>query len=252
MKPAVAVLWMALCWMMTGAADAADQVGAFDFSNAPMFSARHESGDFSEYGWRHPDSTCGRLAVVPDPTGSGRGFVAESLIFCTEPRGRSHRLYPTVELGSCYRGNYYSAFSVWISVPHPAQRGWISLATYSNDKGWQDLFGINLDAVGGKTMLGLFHVPTFGQGKFERLAWLALPMERWVSIEVEVDEAGHIQVFQDGTLVIRAEKWYAQARPVICEAHWGLYAEGNTASARLLNDDIVLMSGGRLKRRPFR
>ena len=66
----------------------------------------------------------------------------------------------------------------------PHERGWISLATYSNVKNWQDLFGVNLGAEDGQTVLVLFHVPKFGQGRFERRTHIPFPMKKWVRIEV--------------------------------------------------------------------
>ena len=49
------------------------------------------------------------------------------------------------------------------------------------------------------------------------------------------------------TLVLQAKKDWGPAGPAICEAHWGLYAEGKTDFAHLLNDDIVLRSSGHPK-----
>jgi len=68
-----------------------------------------------------------------------------------------------------------------------------------------------------------------------------------VRIEVVVDTRKGIRVFQDGTLVMRAAKDWGPAGPSICEAHWGLYAEGKTDYAHLLNDDITLRSNGHPK-----
>ena len=209
--------------------------------------ASHESGDFSEYFWRHADTSCGWLMVVPDPTGSGRGYVSESQIFCSAGQKAVHRLYPTLNLEKCLYGSYYSSFYVWLSVPPAQERGWVSLATYTNVKNWQDLFGVNLDTEDGQPVLVLFHVPKYGQGRFKRSARLAFPMKQWVRIEVVVSEQGAISVFQDEKLVLQAVKDWGPAGPSICEAHWGLYAEGKTDFAHLLNDDIVLRSSGHPK-----
>ena len=56
-----------------------------------------------------------------------------------------------------------------------------------------------------------------------------------------------IRVFQNGKLVLQAEKDWGPAGPSICEANWGLYAEGKTDFAHLLNDDILLKSNGHPK-----
>ena len=220
-----------------------------DDSSQPQYRwhAHHESGDFKEYFWRHPDSSCGWLMVVPDPTGSGRGYVAESQIFCSAGEKAVHRLYPTLNLEKCLYGSYSSSFDVWLSLRLAVHRGWISLATYSNVKNWQDLFGVNLGTENGQPVLVLFHVPTFGQGRFKRHARLSFPMKRWVRIRVEVSAREGIRVFQDGTLVLQSKKDWGPAGPSVCEAHWGLYAEGITDFGHLLNDNIDVRFNGALK-----
>jgi hypothetical protein len=228
----------------------ADQLNRFRDSNIRtdyQWYAHHEGGDFSQYFWRHPDTACGWLMVVPDPTSSGRGDVAESQILCAQEKGMVHRLYPTLNLDKCLYGSYYSAFDVWLRAPPVAEPGWISLATYTNVKNWQDLFGVNLGTQNGRIALVLFHVPRFGQGQFERKTRVDFPMEQWVKIEVMVDEAQGIRVFQDKTLVLQASKDWGPAGPAICEAHWGLYAHENIDFAHLLNDDILLRSNGSAK-----
>jgi hypothetical protein len=238
-----AILLMAL----PPAAISADDIDRLrnHFSRAEFqWVASHESADFSEYFWRHSDTSCGWLMAIPDPTGSGRGYVSESQIFCPAGQKGIHRLYPTLNLEKCLYGSYYSSFDVWLSAPPARERGWVSLATYTNVKNWQDLFGVNLGTEGGQTVLVLFHVPTFGQGRFKRETLLAFPMKQWVRIEVVVDARNGIRVYQDGSLVMRAAKDWGPAGPSICEAHWGLYAQGKTDFAHLLNDNIVLRSSG--------
>jgi len=210
--------------------------------------ANHERGDFGEYFWRHADTSCGWLVVKPDPTSSGHGYVSESQIFCSSGQKGAHRLYPTLNLEKCLYGSYYSSFYVWLSAPPAQERGWVSLATYTNLKNWQDLFGVNLGTADGQLQLVLFHVPTFGQGQFKRPTRLAFPMKQWVRIEVVVSEQGTISVFQDEKLALQAVKDWGPAGPAICEAHWGLYAEGKTDFAHLLNDDIVLRTNGHPKK----
>jgi hypothetical protein len=237
------ILLMALPWAAIGADDI-DRLRNHYSRAGFQWVASHESADFSEYFWRHPDTTCGWLVVVPDPTGSGRGYVSESQIFCSAGQKGIHRLYPTLNLEKCLYGSYYSSFDVWLSAPPAQERGWVSLATYTNVKNWQDLFGVNLDTEDGQPVLVLFHVPKFGQGRFKREARLAFPMKQWVRIDVVVDTRKGIRVFQDGTLVMRAAKDWGPAGPSICEAHWGLYAQGKTDFAHLLNDNITLRSSG--------
>jgi hypothetical protein len=227
--------------------DASEELNRFRNPNSRVsfeWVAHHESSDFSDYFWRHADTACGWLDVVPDPTASGRGYVSESQIYCALGNGKVHRLYPTLNLERCLYGSYYSSFYVWLSAPPAAERGWISLATYSNVKNWQDLFGVNLGVEDGQTVLVLFHVPKVGQGRFERRTHIPFPMKKWVRIEVLVDAQGMIRVFQDGAPVMRAAKDWGPTGPSICEAHWGLYADGQTDFAHLLNDDIILRSNG--------
>ena len=79
--------WVAttiLVLVVTPVADSAEQLQRFRNSNIGVrfaWSAHHESGDFSEYFWRHADTACGWLVAVPDPTASGRGYVSESQIY---------------------------------------------------------------------------------------------------------------------------------------------------------------------------
>jgi hypothetical protein len=178
-----AVLLMTL-WPAVAGAEELDRFRDRNFRSGFQWYAHHESGDFSQYLWRHPDSTCGWLVVVPDPTSSGRGDVAESQILCAQENGKVHRLYPTLNLEKCLYGSYYSAFDVWVSAPPVVEPAWISLATYTNVKNWQDLFGVNLGRHDGRPALVLFHVPKLGQGRFEKIARIDFPMKRWVNIEV--------------------------------------------------------------------
>jgi hypothetical protein len=241
-----AILIMAL----PPAVDGSEELNRFRNPNSRSrfeWVAHHESSDFSDYFWRHADTNCGWLIVVPDPTPSGRGYVSESQIFCALGKGKVHRLYPTLNLEQCLYGSYYSSFDVWLSAPPDSERGWISLATYSNVKNWKDLFGVNLGSEAGQTVLVLFHVPKFGQGRFQRRKRIPFPMKRWVKIEVMVSAHEGIRVFQDGTLVLQAAKDWGPPGPAICETHWGLYAEGKTDFAHLLNDDIILKSNGHPK-----
>lgn len=236
-----------LVLVVTPVVDSAERLQRFRNSNIGVrfaWSAHHESGDFSEYFWRHTDTTCGWLVAVPDPTGSGRGYVSESQIYCALGKGQVHRLYPTLNLERCLYGSYYSSFDVWLSAPPTAERGWISLATYTNVKNWKDLFAVNLGTEAAQVALVLFHVPKFGQSRFQRRAQIPFPMKQWVRVEVAVDANGVIHVFQDGVPVLRARKDWGPAGPSICEAHWGLYAEGSTDFAHLLNDNILLRSSG--------
>lgn len=241
-----AILIMAMPPVVNGS----EELNRFRTSNSRArfeWYAHHENGDFSEYFWRHADTTCGWLVVVPDSTSSGRGYVSESQIFCALDKGKVHRLYPTLNLEQCLYGSYYSSFYVWLSAPPASGHGWISLATYTNVKDWQDLFGVNLSTEADQTVLVLFHVPKFGQGRFERPTRIPFPMKQWVKIEVAVSEQGTIRVFQDEKLVLQAVKDWGPSGPSICEAHWGLYAEGKMDFAHLLNDDIFLKSNGHSK-----
>ena len=236
---------LTMLWPAAAGAEPLERLRDPNFRPGYQWYAHHESGDFGQYSWRHADNACGWLAAVSDPTSSGRGYVAESQILCA--REKSHRLYPMIKLEQCLYGNYYSAFDVWISAPPVAEPAWISLATYTNVKDWQDLFGVNLGRHDGRPALVLFHVPKIGQGRFERKASIAFPMKQWVKIEVIVDGKRGIRVFQDKTLVLQARKDWGPAGPAICEAHWGLYAHGDVDFAHLLNDDILLRSNGRPK-----
>lgn len=236
------LLLLTVLWVAAAGADELDRFRDPNWPTGFHWYANHERGDFGQYFWRHADTPCGWLTVVPDPTSSHRGNVAESQIFCA--REQAHRLYPTLNIENCLYGSYYSAFDVWVSAPPFAEPDWISLATYTNKRQWKDLFGVNLGCKDGQFNLVMFHVPKFGQGLFERKARTPFPMKQWVRIEVMVDETQGIRIFQDKTLVLQAHKDWGPEGPVICEAHWGLYADGDIRFVHLLNDNIVLRSNG--------
>ncbi len=207
-----------------------------------FWQARHETGNLEEYSWwRMREFPTGTLSIISDPTGSGHGLVLRSEI--TRPASSpadSHRLYPVFALKQCYHGSYSSSFSVWADLPpHSKERGWISFATYSTQAGWKDLFGVNLGHENGRDCLVLFHVPEFGKGDFIRYASVPFPMEEWVTITVKVDQSG-IMLLQNDRLVAEAKKNWGSAGVSLCEAHWGLYSQGKTASGILLNDNISI------------
>jgi hypothetical protein len=64
-------------------------------------------------------------------------------------------------------------------------------------------------------------------------------MEEWVTITVKVDQSG-IMLLQNDRLVAEAKKNWGSAGVSLCEAHWGLYSQGKTASGILLNDNISI------------
>jgi len=132
---------------------------------------------------------------------------------------------------------------VWVDIPEIKDFGWISLATYTNNENWQDLFGLNLISENGKIKLIIFHVPIFGKGKYETVNNLTFPLKKWVHISLDVNSDG-IRVHQDGKLVIKATKFWGNKGPAICESHWGLYADAKTNEVLILNDDIFLISYG--------
>jgi hypothetical protein len=217
----------------------------------PYWQARHETGDLEEYSWWHIEGVpTGTLKVIPDPTGSGRGSVLRGEITsAAPPGGDSHRIYPALLLPECYRGGYRSSFLVWADLPSPAQRGWISFATYSHKKEWKDLFGVNLGFEQGEDRLVLFHVPVFSKGTFTRISSIPFPMRQWVKVEVTVDDSG-IMLFQDDRLIAEAKKEWGAEGVGLCEAHWGLYGQDKNRSGLLLNDDITVNLDTRFDKPP--
>jgi len=209
--------------------------------DTPYWKAHHETGDLEEYSWWLIEGVpTGTLKVIPDPTGSGHGFVLRSEITAaTPPGGDSHRLYPALLLPECYRGGYRSTFQIWADIPPSTERGWFSFATYSNKKDWKDLFGVNLGFEQGEDRLVLFHVPVFSKGTFTRISAIPFPMRQWVKVEVKVDNGG-IMLFQDERLIAEAKKEWGADGVGLCEAHWGLYGQDKNRSGELLNDDITV------------
>ena len=218
---------------------------------APYWQARHETGDLEEYSWWHVEGVpTGTLMVVPDPTGSGRGYVlCGEITTIAPPGGDSHRMYPALLLPECYRGGYRSSFHVWADLPSPAQRGWFSFATYSNKQDWKDLFGVNLGFEQGEDRLVLFHVPVFSKGTFTRISSIPFPMRQWVKVDVKVDYSG-IMLFQDDRLIGEAKKEWGAEGVGLCEAHWGLYGQDKNRSGLLLNDDITVSLDTRFDKQP--
>ena len=202
------------------------------------WAATHESGTFNEYSFVHKAEKCGTFAVVKDPTGSGRGYVYRGEVTCARPDGSSHRLYPTIDFPRCRLGPYRSKFLVWVDVPQVPGKGWVSVATYSVRKNWQDVFGLNLTLRDNAWWMELFHVPVFGKGDFHTEKKIPFPLRKWVQVTVEVGEDGLIHVYQDGTMILTAPKKWEQGIPALCEAHWGFYAAGQIADGMILNDDI--------------
>ena len=216
-------------------------VEAPPLGRAPYWQAHHETGNLQEYSWwQAAGAPTGELRVVPDPTGSGRGFVLRGEITAPGPfGGESHRFYPCLLLPECYRGGYRSSFLLWADLPPAAERGWFSFATYSSKKEWKDLFGVNLGFEQGVDCLVLFHVPSFGKGAFTRVSRIPFPMRRWVKVEVRVDDGG-ILLFQDDLLIAEAKKDWGGEGAGLCEAHWGLYGEGRNLRGTVLNDEVTV------------
>ena len=209
------------------------------FNPTPYWLARHEKGDLEEYSWwRVEGSATGVVHVVADPTGAGRGFVLKGEITGAAPAGGdSHRLYPVLMLPEAYRGSYRSVFRVWADLPPASERGWFSFATYTNRRDWKDLFGVNLGFEQGEDRLVLFHVPVFGKGSFTRISTIPFPKRQWVTVEVRVDRSG-VLLFQDDRLIAEARKDWGPEGVGLCEAHWGLYAQGKNSRGVVLNDDV--------------
>lgn len=203
----------------------------------------HEKAKFSQYTWLHKNTACGKFDITRDPTTSNRNNVYWGEISCSDSDSLqdSHRLYPTLNLKECSFGPYNSSFLVWIDLADIKDFEWISIATYSNKKNWQDLFGLNLIPKNDGVKLIIFHVPTFGIGKFEKVSNLYFPLRKWVKIDINVGNS-EIKIYQDGELIIKAKKQWGVNGPSICEAHWGLYADRNTKNVVILNDDIYLYS----------
>lgn len=93
----------------------------------------------------------------------------------------------------------------WSDLPSERERGWISLATYTNARNWTDLFGLNLVSINEIFQLKILHVPTFGKGDFKSEKNIAFLMRRWVYRKVEVDFES-LMVYQDGNLVATPKK----------------------------------------------
>ena len=97
-----AILLLALPPAAVGAGDI-DRLRNYYSRAGFQWVASHESADFSEYFWRHADTACGWLDVVPDPTASGRWYVSESQIYCALGNGQVHpkQIFPVFYVAVC-------------------------------------------------------------------------------------------------------------------------------------------------------
>ena len=205
------------------------------------WEALHNDSTLREYTWRHKDTACGKHALAPDPRRDKQGYVHKAEINCSlNVPGNNHRLYPILSFPDCHYGPYDSTFWIWVDLPMSGSGGWVSLATYANKKNWMDLFGVNIEFDVGVKQLTLFHIPVLGKGDFIREKRLPIPMRQWVHVEVKVNPLGLIEVFQDRVRILSAWKDFGSRGPAICEAHWGLYAEGQIHRAVVMNDDISI------------
>jgi hypothetical protein len=104
-----------------------------------------------------------------------------------------------------------------------------------------------------RAVLNLYHVPSQGQGDFERVRADPFPFGEWVDIRIEWDADNAIRVFQDGELIIRARKDTVQDAsgdevplgPAELHAvHFGGYASDALTGWTIENDDLAIRPAG--------
>jgi hypothetical protein len=143
------------------------------------------------------------------------------------------------------RGETFSLITILPSAPVDTDAGpdrWLSSTTVN----------VVWDQALGEPLLNLFHVPSQGQGDFERVRPQPFLFGRWVTIRVEWDADNAIRVFQDGRLVLRARKasvpdagggevplGAAQLHAV----HFGGYASEAVTGWTIENDDLEIRPG---------
>jgi hypothetical protein len=180
-----------------------------------------------------------------------------------ERDGPNHRGYPTIQLHRLPEGGFRSPtvteLWVWLDVAL-AEGQWFSFATFSNDASdrWDRVVTVNLDPDG---YVNVFHAPRqYENDLVLQRTDVRFPLRTWVRLTTYVDlrpRHGAIAVWQDGVLVsasrvdpavdegVRAARDQQGLPPGeisdrLEQAHFGLYAPPEVASARVVNDDLTI------------
>lgn len=140
-------------------------------------------------------------------------------------------------------------------------RGFLSLITFQvappqdesdgSENAWTSVVTINVAWEEGweTPRLNIFHVPEHDEGDYRRETDSGFPLGRWVDVRVEWDEENRVEVYQDGELVITAEKTTGEdgdGEPLDIERaelhgmHFGGYASASVQGWEIGNDELVV------------
>lgn len=233
---------------------------------AAVWRAGFESGDDGA-AFSHPDGSesgeCRR--EVTD------GYARYTWV-ASDDEGASTRCYPNhlfsreVDGGRVGEVDGPWVFEGRFLVDLPAAReqlgrGFLSLITFQvappqneadgNENAWTSVVTINVAWEEGweTPRLNIFHVPEHGEGDYRRESDAEFPLGRWVDVRVEWDEDNQIEVYQDGELVMTAEKTAGEdgeGDPMEIEEaelhgmHFGGYASAAVEGWTILNDELVV------------
>jgi len=231
----------------------------------PVFAwhANHERGDMSEYlgTGQRKNTNCDFMEIVPDPTGSGRGYVIRSEIKCAIPpdggdlKDGRHRPYPSLNLPQCYDAPFATEVEVFIDNV-PSLPSSISIASLGGDffdqvprlyPDYHTLGRTHLSIWGsdGLVMTPYTDLPSMSR-LVEFFSRIAFPLKQWVRIRTEVTTERKMTVYQNG-LKIASAPLAPQSLTQVCMMHWGPYAPGNLDRLLMYQDNLATWIWGNAK-----
>jgi hypothetical protein len=156
----------------------------------------------------------------------------------------SHRAYPGIHVD--FPTPLVNTFHVYLDVDYGkmSPTDWIHFATWGNHDPElkTGLWALHtLSVRGGK--LGFAHTSPFHGEYIGPAEPVEFPLRRWVRLTAYIlyqGTTGSVQVWQDGTPMLRAEVSKLAIHPGtrLRTAHWGMYASGTVSQGVQYNDDI--------------
>jgi len=171
----------------------------------------------------------------------------------TNPSYNNHRAYPTFQFHKgtapvkrSFNTPCYVYLSVYLDAPQMLgfKGQWFSLATLSMDPSdaWNRVICVN---VGQEGYLHLMHVPNQGEAVriYQNTTSNSFPMRQWVQIKIYIDfginNKGIAAAWQDGVLMSVANVYGGKGK--LEQAHFGLYASPELATATVFNDELTIV-----------
>ncbi len=167
----------------------------------------------------------------------------------------NHRAYPTIQLhklpGGGYRTPVLVEWWMWQDFPFESPKGnssaceWISYATLSLDASdrWSRVVLLNQ---GWEGYTHLMHVQSHNDRTWSfQERGVAVPQRKWTRLTMWLDaapEGGRARAWVDGRLVSEGKVGGGAGR--LEQAHFGMYADPDCRSGRILNDDLAIYEAG--------